>query len=226
PEQFAELSRTLDLGGQYQTHLDSVFKPVTLDGQPPGSAAQAVASAFMTSERDAFEVLAHTARMKYHLTADAYNLLLEVVKPDGNPCWHGSPARYRQLHMLDTFAFPGSTLYGALLIEPDLPGDDLPCVVYLPGDPETPLKEYASFTAFTNELRGKLLYQQYQEYFQRFVSLEQSHLFFRKLNERLIPMRPVPGDEGLSAPMFDANAELFLEKRAIDKPPFEALYEH
>ncbi|WP_426119922.1 dermonecrotic toxin domain-containing protein, partial [Pseudomonas sp. DSP3-2-2] len=39
PEQFAELSRTLDLGGQYQTHLDSVFKPVTLDGQPPGSAA-------------------------------------------------------------------------------------------------------------------------------------------------------------------------------------------
>ncbi|WP_426119390.1 NEL-type E3 ubiquitin ligase domain-containing protein, partial [Pseudomonas sp. DSP3-2-2] len=39
-------------------------------------------------------------------------------------------------------------------------------------------------------------------------------------------MRPVPGDEGLSAPMFDANAELFLEKRAIDKPPFEALYEH
>jgi hypothetical protein len=226
PEQFAELSRTLDLGARYQMHLDSVFKPVTPQGQAPGSAAQAVADAFMTSERDAFEVLVHTARMKYHLTADTHNLLLEVLKPEGNPRWHGSPVRYRQLHMLDTYAFPGSTLYGALLIEPDQPADDLPCVVYLPGDPETPLKEYASFEAFTEVMCRKLFNMKYQEYFQRFVSLEQSHLFFCKLNERLTPLRPLPGDESLLAPKFDANAELYLEKRAIDKPPFEALYDH
>ncbi|WP_341521001.1 NEL-type E3 ubiquitin ligase domain-containing protein [Pseudomonas sp. G.S.17] len=226
PEQFAGLSRTLDLGARYQMHLDSVFKPVTPQGQAPGSAAQAVADAFMRSERDAVEVLAHIARMKEHISADSYQLLLELVKPDGKPRWHGRPVRYRQLHMLDTYAFPGSTLYGALLIEADQPGDDLPCVVYLPGDPETPLKEYASFEAFTEVMCRKLFNMKYQEYFQRFVSLEQSHVFFHKLNERLTPLRPLPGDESLLAPKFDANAELYLQKRAIDKPPFEALYDH
>ena len=226
PEAFAEMSRALDLGGRYQALLDSVFKPAPLEDQPPLLAAQAVASAFMNDERDALEVLAHTARMKNHLSADTWQLLLEVVNPDGQPRWHGSRVRYRQLHMLDTYAFPGSTLYGALLIEPDLPGDDLPCVVYLPGDPQTPLKEYASFSAFTVALHHTLFDMKYQEYFRRFVSLEQSHLFFIKLNERLTPLRPVPGDESLLAPYFDENAELYLAKRAIDKPPFEALYEH
>jgi hypothetical protein len=226
PEAFAELSRALDLGGQYQAHLDSVFKPAPAEGQPQGSAAQAVASAFMNSERDALGVLAHLAHIRQHLDADSYSMLLEVAKPHGYPLWHGRPVRYRQLHMLDTYAFPGSTLYGALLIEPDQPGDDLPCVVYLPGDPEAPLKKYASFTAFIGAMRRKFFDMKYQEYFQRFVGLEQSHLFFAKLNERLTPLRPVPGDDSLLAPHFDANAELYLQKRPIDKPPFETLYEH
>ena len=225
PEAFAKMCRALDLGARYQTLLDSVFKPVALEGQSPTAAAQAVANAFMTSERDALEVLAHTARMKDHLSVDTWQLLLQVVDPHGEPRWHGSGVRYRQLHMLDTYAFPGSTLYGALLIEPDLRGDDLPCVVYLPGDPETPLKEYPSFSAFTAALHRKLFDMKYQQYFQRFVSLEQSHLFFIKLNERLTPLRPVPGDESLLAPQFDANAELYLAKRDIEKPPFEALYD-
>ena len=226
PEAFVEMSRALDLGGQYQAHLDSVFKPATAEGQPQGSAAQAVASAFINSERDALAVLAHIARIREHLGADSYSMLLEMTEPHGHPLWHGRPVRYRQLHMLDTYAFPGSTLHGALLIEPDQPGDDLPCVVYLPGDPEAPLKEYASFTAFVAAMRHKLFEMKYQEYFQRFISLEQSHLFFVKLNERLTPLRPIPGDDSLFAPHFDPDAELYLEKRELAKPPFDALYEH
>jgi hypothetical protein len=227
PEQFAELSRALDLGGKYQAHLDSVFKPVTAPGQPQGAAAQAVATAFMNSERDAVEVMIHIARMKHDITPLTRLMLLEMIKPDGRPRWDGGPVRYRQLHMLDTYAFPGSLLYGALLIEPDQPGDDLPCVVYMPGDPVAPIKLYESFTQFTDELRRKLLDMKYQQYFQRFVSLEHSHLFFAKLNERLTPTRPVSGDEtGLHAPKFDERAELYLEKREVDKPPFELLYDH
>jgi hypothetical protein len=226
PHAFAQLCRTLDLGGRYQAHLDSVFKPVTPAGQPQGSAAQAVATAFMNSERDAIEVLAHIARMKGHISVDIHDMLLEMVKPHGNPRWFSTAVRYRQLHMLDTYAFSGSSLSGMLLIEPDLPGDDLPCVVYMPGEPETPLKEYASFTAFTNALRRRLLDRQYQQYFQRFVSLEQSHLFFSKLNQRLTPLRPVQGDSsGAQQPVFDDKAELYLQKREIDKPVFEFLYD-
>ncbi|WP_426140609.1 NEL-type E3 ubiquitin ligase domain-containing protein [Pseudomonas sp. DWP3-1-2] len=226
PERFAKLSRVLDLGGRYQTHLDSVFKPVTPAGQPPGSAAQEVAAAYMNGERDAFEVLAYTAYMEGHLYDEVHAMLLEMVKPDGNPRWDGSPVRYRQLHMLDTYAFPGSTLYGALVIEPDQPGEDLPCVVYLPGDPETPLKHYSSFTGFTDALRLKLTDTRYQAYFQRFVSLEQSHLFFTKLNERLRPSPASTVGGGQGAAPFNVKAELYLTKRPISKPPFELLHDH
>lgn len=226
PEQFARLARTLDLGGQYQTHLDSVFKPLTSSGQPDAQAARDVASAFMNSERDAIEVLAHIARMKNDISVDVYALLLELVLPNGSPCWHGTPVRYRQLHMLDTYAFSGSGLSGALLIEPDLEGNDLPCVVYMPGEPITPIKEYESFTAFIDELRDRLASRRYQKYFQRFVSLEQSQLFFAKLNERL-NIRPAPFTERVIWPiyLYDHSAELYLQKREIDKPVFEFLYE-
>ena len=218
PEQFAELARTLDLGGQYQAHLDSVFKP-------DEESARDVAKAFMNSERDAIEVLAHIARMKDDISIDVYALLLEMVLPDGNPRWHGTPVRYRQLHMLDTKAFPGSSLSGALLIEPDRDGEVLPCVVYMPGDPITPINEYESFTAFTDELRDRLASRRYQQYFQRFVSLEHSHVFFAKLNERM-DIKPAPATERVwPIYVYDKTAELYLEKRSIDKPVFEFLYE-
>lgn len=221
PEHFAEMVRTLDLGGQYQAHLDSVFKPVASQGLTE----QDVATAFMNSERDALEVLAHIARMKNDISADAYAMLMQLFVAFGDPRWHGAPVRYKQLHMLDTYAFAGSSLSGALLIEPDLEGDDLPCVVYLPGDPVVPLQEYKSFTTFTDELRDRLASRRYQHYFQRFIALEQSHVFFAKLNERL-DIRPVPFTERiLPIYIYDTAAELYLEKREIDKPAFEFLYE-
>lgn len=225
PEQFAEMARSLDLGGQYQTHLDSVFKPVTPAGQPEVQAIRDVASAFMNCERDAFDVLAHIARMKNDISADVYALLLQLVLPNGSPSWHDTPVRYRQLHMLDTKAFLGSGLSGALLIEPDLVGDDLPCVVYMPGEPITPIKEYESFTAFTDELRDRLASRRYQQYFQRFVSLERSQLFFAKLNERLNLTLAPHTERIFPIYTYDKTAELYLEKRPIDKPVFEFLFE-
>ena len=225
PEQFAEMARSLDLGGHYQTHLDSVFKPQGAPGQPPDVAARGVASAFMSSERDAIEVLAHIARMKDDISADVYGLLLKLVLPNASPRWHGTPVRYRQLHMLDTKAFPGSDLSGALLIEPDRVGDDLPCVVYMPGEPITPIKEYESFTAFTDELRDRLASRRYQHYFRRFVSLERSQLFFTKLNERLKITLAPHTERIFPLYTYDTAAELYLEKRPIDKPVFEFLYE-
>lgn len=225
PEQFAELVRTLDLGGQYQAHLDSLFKPVGESGQQQSQEALDVANAFMNSERDAIEVLAHIARMKDDIGDQVYPMLLEMVLPNGNPRWHGTAVRYRQLHMLDTYAFSGSNLSGALLIEPDLQDDDLPCVVYMPGEPISPVKEYESFTAFVDELRDRLASSRYQHYFQRFVSLEQSHVFFAKLNERL-KIKLAPFTERIwPVYVYDRTAELYLQKREIEKPVFEFFYE-
>jgi len=225
PEQFAELCHGLDLGGKYQAHLDGVFKPACAAGQ-----AEAVATAFMNSERDALEVLAHIAMMKKHISTAAYQMLLQLVKTNGKPLWDAQPVRYGQLHMLGDRTFEGSILYGALLIELDIPGvENGPCVVYMPAEPEHPLKEYPSLMALLVVLRRKLVDKTYQQYFRRFVSLRHSHRFFTRLNERLTPLTRRE-DSSLLKPLyehrFDPAADLELQAYDIGKPPFEMLYEH
>ncbi|MDU8500453.1 DUF6543 domain-containing protein [Pseudomonas syringae] len=211
-EQFADFCHELDLGGQYQTHLDSVFKPATQD------AAKAVAAVFIDGERDAVEVLAHIAMMKGDVSEAAYRMLLSIVKPDVHPQWEGRGLRYCQLHMLDTYAFSGCLLHGALLIQQDVADPDSgPCLVYMPSEPSHPLKQFASLRAFHDSLVAALDNDSYRRYFSRFVSLEQSPEFFAKLNSRLYPAQEHT---------LDVNADLVLQARPFSKPPFELLYDH
>ncbi|SDX07512.1 C-terminal novel E3 ligase, LRR-interacting [Pseudomonas syringae] len=212
PEQFADFCHDLDLGARYQTHLDSVFKP------SPADAAKTVAAAFIDSERDAFEVIAHIAMMKGDITDAAYQVLLNTVKPTDPLRWDGNRLRYCQLHMLDTYAFSGCLLHGALLIQQDIPDPDSgPCIVYLPSEPFHPLKQYASLRAFNASLVEALGSDSYRRYFSRFVSLSQSPGFFASLKSRLYP-----GQQ----PALDVNADLLLQAQPFSKPPFELLYEH
>ncbi|RMV72201.1 hypothetical protein ALP05_05679 [Pseudomonas caricapapayae] len=211
-EQFADFCHELDLGGRYQTHLDSVFKPAAAE------AASAVAAAFIASERDAVEVLAHIAMMKGDLTDAAYQMLLSVVKPADRPQWDGKGVRYCQLHMLDTYAFSGCLLHGALLIQQDIPEPDGgPCVVYMPSEPSHPIKQFASLQAFSASLAGALGSESYRQYFSRFVSLSKSPEFFAKLKSRLYPAQEST---------LDVNADLVLQAQPFSKPPFELLYDH
>jgi len=58
-------------------------------------------------------------------------------------------------------------------------------IVYIPDDPEHPLREYSSFTDFMKTLIGQLRDPDYQRFFSRFVAQEDKGLFFRRVNERL-----------------------------------------
>ncbi|AHG39886.1 hypothetical protein N018_06360 [Pseudomonas syringae CC1557] len=211
-EQFADFCHELDLGSQYQTHLDSVFKPASPD------AAKAVASAFIDSERDAVEVLAHLALMKGDITDAAYQMLLNAVKSAVQPKWDGKGLRYCQLHMLDTYAFSGCLLHGALLIQQDVPDPDSgPCLVYMPSEPSHPIKQYASIRAFNASLVQAFDSDTYRHYFSRFISLSQSPEFFTRLESRLYPAKNRT---------LDVNADLVLKAQSFSEPPFELLYEH
>ncbi|KPC32900.1 Leucine rich repeat domain-containing protein [Pseudomonas syringae pv. cilantro] len=211
-EQFADFCHDLDLGARYQTHLNSIFKPSTPD------AAKAVAAAFIGCERDAVEVLAHTAMMKGDITEAAYQMLLNMVKPADPRRWDGKGLRYCQLHMLDTYAFSGCLLHGALLIQQNLPDPDSgPCVVYLPSEPSHPIKQYASLQALNASLVQALDSEGYRRYFSRFISLSQSPEFFSRLKSRLYPA---------PAHTLDVNADLLLQTQPFSKPPCELLYEH
>ncbi len=60
-----------------------------------------------------------------------------------------------------------------------------PLIAYIPDDPLTPLKEYASLTAFMKTLATRLLEQSYQRFFSRFVAQKDKARFYKRVNERL-----------------------------------------
>ncbi|MBM6445061.1 hypothetical protein JQF37_15720 [Pseudomonas sp. MIL9] len=60
-----------------------------------------------------------------------------------------------------------------------------PVIAYVPDDPEHPLKEYPSLTAFMKTLLGQLRDTQYQAFFSRFVAQKDKGVFFSRVNERL-----------------------------------------
>lgn len=60
-----------------------------------------------------------------------------------------------------------------------------PLIAYVPEDPEHPLKEYPSLTAFMQALLGQLRTADYQAFFSRFVAQKDKGVFFKRVNERL-----------------------------------------
>jgi len=230
PAEFADMCRGLDLGARYQTHLDSVFKPPALLEQTADERALEVAGKFQRSEQDSVQVLAHIALMKKHISMAAYEMLLALTTPGSTPMWGLEPVRHGWLRMLNSIGEHGNMLVGAMFIEPDKDDDEaMPCLVYMPGEPEHPLKEYVSFNAFEDALRRKLSVGAYQQYFRRFIRLGEHQRFFERLNERLMPLRPLDGNPlstGLRSRRFDERAELSLEKFAYSPAPFQMLYQH
>lgn len=60
-----------------------------------------------------------------------------------------------------------------------------PLIAYVPDDPEHPLKEYPSLSAFMKTLIGQLRGTEYQAFFSRFVAQKDKGTFFARVNERL-----------------------------------------
>ncbi|WP_341520999.1 NEL-type E3 ubiquitin ligase domain-containing protein [Pseudomonas sp. G.S.17] len=198
PNAFARMCRSLDLGGKYQTHLDSVFKMATTAGQ--------IAEAFTSKERARFEVLSHIARMKGDVSQEAYEVMLKVARNDDRPVWRGGPVFYSTFELLDrhfTGGFMGGVFQGVLMVESHAqvvwpaynshpvpsehmlsfgePGHDFPVVVYMPGDPAHPIKEYPTAWHFFAELMNKFKDPSFRSHFERYIRLQYRSLFLDKI---------------------------------------------
>ncbi|KFE53348.1 NEL-type E3 ubiquitin ligase domain-containing protein [Pseudomonas syringae] len=211
PTAFAHMCRSLDLGGKYLAHVDSVVK------RKPE-----LEKAFILKERCRFEVLTHIARMKGDISEEVYQVLLEVAKPDGQAVWRGGPVQYSAPELFATKDDWGTALHGVVLIEshrskhkadvaPD--NDDVALVVYMPGEPRHPIKEYPSINAFLDYLRVNLNDAHYRTYFTRFIDAKDCSAFFEKLQRVLNP-------DG----RFDPGADLSLYRSLWDGHPFKDLY--
>jgi|GEM_PF-942985 len=188
PETFAAFCRRLDLGKQYQQHLNEVLKPLAAGSLSRDEAQASTAATLMFNLRDGLDVEAVVARIKGNVLEPAYRMLLQITRPQqiNQPVqWSGETVRYCQLGLLHTPLKSGHALLGPVLIEP-VTGKG-PCLVYLPGDPDIPLKQYDSLQHFAQVLREKLRSRAYRNDFARFIGQASRARFLQRLDDTLEP---------------------------------------
>ncbi len=184
PHEFAQLCRSLDLGARYQEHLKSVLEPQdqarrkALEDQWQAHRRQQFV---LSMEVASLQLQLHPgggSRIKHGISADARKMLEQLLIDPHKATLDGRPV---------TFAAPtifGSVLVGPLLIGPDRPGSRRTerLVVYIPNDPQQPLKEYPSGDEFMADLRVRLHSLAYRRFFSQFVPLQEQGRFFQQFN--------------------------------------------
>ena len=187
PRAFVELCRELDIGGQYDRHMEAVLLPK----KPSGEADNSFRDQYELSENHELVTQAHIALMKGHISASTHDFLNAVSQKGPLPHWDGKPVSCSELQMFN-FKTPlssstGVTLKGALLIEHQdtLAARNRPCIVYLSGDPDQALKQYASFDAFEEDLGRRLGSSDYRSFFSRYINLRTQSAFFSALERSL-----------------------------------------
>ncbi|MBC3952510.1 dermonecrotic toxin domain-containing protein [Pseudomonas folii] len=214
PAKFMALCRALDLGGQYQAHLKSVLEPVASELPADALSGAQIKHVLSHQVRNAFYVEAHVAHMLGSdvLSHDAYRSILAASG-------HWAEKGRSEAVDVQRLTLLGFAVRDVLVFQPrNLNG----CVVYVPGDPVAPLKEYDSLDQFMKELRKKLRNVRYQQFFAGLIAQRRRAEFLVKLRACLTPMRerPVPGDTGLISrqwrvPEVDENADLRLATEII-----------
>lgn len=81
PQHFAQLCRTLNLGGKYQTYLKSLFYPYErIDRFQTDHSGYGIYSDFITHAKSQLELLSHQAYLTHAIGLTAYQMLLQWVR--------------------------------------------------------------------------------------------------------------------------------------------------
>ena len=191
---FANLCRTLDLGQRYQAYLNRLLYPG--DTLSEGVLRERC----LRFQKAAFLAAAFLALLKGDIHADDHALLLRVAAGESpimlgaKQVWYRTPC-LMHLHLQD-----------CLIIDPCVKyhySDWI--IVYIPDDPEHPIKRYASFKDFEDELSQRLMagardmdrsagtpVTDFQRFFSRFVAYKDRPYYFRRLTELVVDAPPQP----------------------------------
>lgn len=172
---FTRLCRELDIGGQYETYLKDHLgftSPVT---------AALLELNVVGTHKAALRAALHLARIRNELPTDAYDSILGLVEGREGMQLDGHPLHGHDLSMMS------SSLTGIVVFAPRLDRLQQPTriIVYIPDDPEHPLKQYPDSLAFMKALTQNLRSPAYQAFFSRFVDHQERGHFFADLSRRL-----------------------------------------
>lgn len=213
--EFAQLCRSLDLGKLYQQHIKDIVQP-TDDNQ-----RSALERQLEEHQRQQLALSAEVAvqTREWGISADAYRMLKQVIKDPASASLDSKPVTFAALKIF------GSVLVGPLLIGPERKDSDQVerLVVFIPNDPQQPLKEYASSGDFMADLRTRLHSASYRRFFSRFVPQREQGAFFQHFN-RLY--KPANGNGAAGDyPLAVKPARLPLDELAIGAGLWQPLRE-
>ncbi|MDY4299873.1 leucine-rich repeat domain-containing protein [Pseudomonas salmasensis] len=216
---FVGLCRELDIGTQYHAYLKTFF------GFQDATRKSALRSTVIDSLKAEAQAAVHLARLKKDGSEAVLRTLQAQLKGISGLTLDGKTLLSHDLSLM------GAPLAGVVLFAADLElhHSAVPVVVYIPGDPQAPLKYYRDGIAFIQDLTRKLRDADYQAFFSRFISHEHRAYFFANLNNRLSQITwhaPIPGDPRptwRAEPV--ANPKLQLHATKISGELYEHLYE-
>ncbi|ALI00063.1 hypothetical protein C1Y08_01760 [Pseudomonas sp. FW306-02-F02-AA] len=172
---FTRLCRELDIGGQYSAYLndnlgvtnplvDAVLKPSVRNAQ-----------------HAALKSALHQGLLRQNIENATCDAILGFLEGRPGMKLDGEPLHCHDLTMMS------SALTGIVIFAPNLERSRQATriVVYLPEDPEHPVKQYPDTLAFMTELTRKLRSPDYQRFFSQFVDHQERGHFFADLNRRL-----------------------------------------
>ncbi|MDD1014622.1 dermonecrotic toxin domain-containing protein [Pseudomonas rubra] len=165
--EFVLFCRQLDLGGQYQKHIDALFKP---GGE--AEVASVTRKLFTDCDRYGLQVDAHLALMNKRISDAMHTCMMEVCAGKPGITFQALPLRLRCL-ALEGIKLPGIGVFEFAftplgpLAAAQSPWTRL--LVHIPNDPQSPLKEYDSWQAFAKDLLHKLADHEYRRFFLNFA---------------------------------------------------------
>ncbi|MGA3798235.1 dermonecrotic toxin domain-containing protein [Pseudomonas fluorescens] len=216
-EQFKSLCRELDIGAQYQQHLNEFLLPHNR------VASNVLRHKVTLSHKAALNIAAHMALMKNDIEQDAFDVVQGLLDDRKDLRWNGRSIDCYNLSMMDI------QLTGIVLIIPDTNAatGPVPLIAYVPHDPQHPLKQYPSSLEFmaelTRQLRDASAPKSYQQFFSQFVPHQQRGDFFAGLNDRLSKVKWQPATPGSNLPSWretpvdNPNLQFSLSSVRIDR---------
>ncbi len=172
PTAFAKLCRDLDIGGRYQQHLQRIFNP-------PGSVEKnLLEQRFIEHERNTLMLHADIALMKKDILATTHRTLIDYCKGHDSVQFNGNPLTVGSMS-LDDIAFHSFIVFHAPSLE-----QDSRCVIYIPGDPVSGLKEYPNLRSAHSDLMSKMGIESYRQFFVHLASQSQKLKLSKRLTAR------------------------------------------
>ena len=186
-ERFTALCRTLDIGGQYQRHIQSFLRPTGVVTE------QNLSVDYLTHQKDMLKADVHLARLKGDISQRDLELIQRIIKgeknitlEDGRQVWYEVPYVAKvKLHGCLVIYLSTKFNYAGEMI------------VWIPGDPEHPLKFYAAFHMFRNEMVRKLFAPSslpgvngltpYQHFLTRFIERKDLAYYHHRLIKTVTP---------------------------------------